>query len=207
MSVYVCCRQRLQTGRNAKRRGRARSRQQIDDRDVDCGARLALQESSTRHDSKRHDAVTPASSSNNCCRLCKVVNRLPHGAHTRSQHVDNLPANSARSLALSLSLRECKRACLLFEQLLSTGLNNMFERLADNTVCRHTGTLSRPLVCCALSVRFRLCDCTQQCVEHERNTPNQTVDRVLQAVPRAARAVEGNGRCVQEQAHEEAGVR
>lgn len=140
--VFVCCRQRLQTGRNAKRRGRARSRQQIDDSDVDCGARLALQESSTRHDSKRHDAVTPASS-NNCCRLCKVVNRLPHGAHTRSQHVVNLPANSASSL--SCSLRECKRACLLFEQLLSTELNNMFERLADNTVCRHTGTLSRSL--------------------------------------------------------------
>lgn len=99
--VCICCRQRRQTSRNAKRRGRARSRQQIDDSDVDCGARLALQESSTRHDSTRHDAVTPAAT---IVVNCAKSSTGCHIAHTRSQHVDNLPAYSARSLALSLSL-------------------------------------------------------------------------------------------------------
>lgn len=130
---------------NAKRRGRARSRQQIDDSDVDCGARLALLESSTRHDSTRHDAVTPAAT---IVVNCAKSSTGCHIAHTRrSQHVDNLPAYSARSLALALALsasvRESHVCCS--KQLLSTELNNMFERLAGNTDSRHTGTLSRSL--------------------------------------------------------------
>lgn len=149
MSLYVCvcicCRQRRQTSRNAKRRGRARSRQQIDDSDVDCGARLALLESSTRHDSTRHDAVTPAAT---IVVNCAKSSTGCHIAHTRrSQHVDNLPAYSARSLALALALsasvRESHVCCS--KQLLSTELNNMFKRLAGNTDSRHTGTLSRSL--------------------------------------------------------------
>lgn len=130
---------------NAKRRGRARSRQQIDDSDVDCGARLALLESSTRHDSTRHDAVTPAAT---IVVNCAKSSTGCHIAHTRrSQHVDNLPEYSARSLALALALSasvgESHVCCS--KQLLSTELNNMFERLAGNTDSRHTGTLSRSL--------------------------------------------------------------